>query len=214
MTTQGAVTEPHGFTPNPAFMVPGLDDSAWADTPTWAPKIQETIGGTPDPMRTGHLRTRDYAVHPADPPADFYLGAHGPGRDRMLRHGVEYQDAVGWTVPAPRAKPQAPNPRSVVQPETRPLQRQSPNTYTFTRPFDQGIARQLNGVHFSMADHRREYPIMGMQPVKRRRNTFRVEPAPWDSDIVDMPTGASGSPYAGAGPIQAVDVPSSRNWRL
>jgi hypothetical protein len=36
-----------------------------------------------------------------------------------------------------------------------------------------------------MADHRREYPILGMAPVNSRRNTYRVEPTPWDINIVD-----------------------------
>src|SRR3546814_10876093 len=73
----------------------------------------------------------------------------------------------------------------------------SPRSYTFTRPFDSlnrnyanvsiGSARQLNGQHFSMADHRREYPILGIKPNHLRRNTYRLDPSPWDADLIDVP---------------------------
>src|SRR3546814_8656870 len=66
-----------------------------------------------------------------------------------------------------------------------------------SRPFDSlnrnyanvsiGSARQLNGQHFSMADHRREYPILGIKPNHLRRNTYRLDPSPWDADLVDVP---------------------------
>jgi hypothetical protein len=212
MTTPGS-NDVHGFTPNPRFVAPGLNDRDWADTPNrnWAPDIDAVIGGTPDPMRTGRLRTRDYQADPAHPESEFFLGVNGPGREKMQRHGVEMQDADGQFVEAPVKIEQAPNPRSIVQPEPRLTSRMSPHTYTFTRPFDQHIAREFNGVHFSMADHRREYPILGMAPVTRKRNTFRAEPAPWDQNLVDMPVDSGA--YQ-PGPIQAVDVPATRNWRL
>ncbi len=201
-----------GMVPNPAYVVPspGVENPRdWADEP-------EITGahdpGIPDPMRTGRLRTRDYRPHPADPPQDFWLGVHGPGREYIARHSLEYLDADGRDAEAPRLKPQTRNPRETVAPEPRPTNRMSPSTWTFTRPFDQHAARQLNGVHFSMADHRRSYAILGMEPVRRRRNTFRAEPAPWDSDLVDMPNDAG---YGNLpGPVRAVEVPATRNFRL
>lgn len=217
MTAPGVPNGLRGFTPNPAYAVPseGGNPPEWHDSPinAWAPKADGTIGSTPDPMRIGRTKTADYRPNAADPPEDFWLGAHGPGRERMLRHGVEFQDADGLAADIPQLKPQAPNPRSVPTPEPRPTNRMMPKSYVFTRPFDQHAARQNNGLHFSMADHRRAYPILGMEPVRRRRNTFRAEPAPWDSDLVDMPNDAANNPYR-PGPIVAFDVPSTRNFRL
>ena len=217
MTAPGVPNGLRGFTPNPSFAVPTEGENArdWNDSPvnSWAPKLDGTVEGTPDPMRIGIRQTRDYRPNPHDPPEDFWLGARGPGRDKIQRHGVEYNDSDGMAADVPQLKPQAPNPRSIVQPEPRPTNRLSPRTHTFTRPFDQHSARQLNGMHFSMADHRRTYPILGMEPVKTRRNTFRAEPAPWDSDLVDMPTDAANNPYR-PGPVQAVEVPATRNFRL
>ncbi len=207
-----------GMIPNPAFAVPspGSDNAGdWHDSPVnaWAPKLSNSLEGTPDPMRIGVRPTRDYRPNPADPPENFWLGVHGPGREKIGRHGVEFQDADGMYVDAPRLKPLAPNPRSTPAAEPRLTSRMSPHNYTFTRPFDQHAAREFNGLHFSMADHRRTYPILGMEPVRRRRNTFRAEPAPWDSDVVDMPNDVNTNPYAGA-QVTAFEVPATRNFRL
>ncbi len=203
MTTPGVI-------PNPAFAVPSPGTEpppGWSNTynQAWASPAEN------DPQRLGTQPTRDYRPHPADPPENFWLGVRGPGRERIQRHGVEYQDADGMAVDAPSLKPQARNPRETTAPEPRPTNRMSPRTYTFTRPFDQHAARQLNGSHFSMADNRRTYPIMGMAPVRRSRNTFRAIPEPWDANLVDMPSDVGGSR---PGPIVAVDVPSTRNFRL
>jgi len=64
-----------------------------------------------------------------------------------------------------------------------------------------------------MADHRRNYEIGGMQPATSRRNTFRIEPTPWDTDIVDMPPNVA--PVAAQARIQSVEVAyGTRNFRL
>ena len=96
----------------------------------------------------------------------------------------------------------------------------SPRRYSFTRPFDQGTkgngARQLNGQHFSMADHRRDYPILGMRPWNQHRNTYRVDPAPWDAEMYDVPPESTMGAVTN-GRIQAVDVPGdsgNRSYRL
>lgn len=44
------------------------------------------------------------------------------------------------------------------------------------------------GAHFSMADHRRNYPVLGMEPIRERRNTYRVDPPPRDVTIQDRPS--------------------------
>lgn len=135
--------------------------------------------------------------------------------DDKSRHSVEKIDADGWTEAKgvmPNDRRWADNPRITPQPETRNTQQMAPTTYNFTRPFDQGYARTFNGTHFSMADHRRNYEVMGMAPVTSRRNTFRQEPVPWDTDIVDMPANAEPElPYAR---YSTPEVPLNRNWRL
>ena len=203
--------------PNPPFAVPegeGTRDARdWSDTPDahWAPNLTPVPGGTPDPMRTMLMPTRDYRPDPRRHSKEFYLGVNGPGRDEVQRHGVETWDTDGKTADVPIPRRFADDPYETTEP--RPTNRMSPSTYTMTRPFDQRFARRLNGEHFSMADHRREYPIMGQQPPIRRRNTWRAEPAPWDANLVDMPNDAAGNPFR-PGPIQAVEVPATRNFRL
>jgi hypothetical protein len=67
-------------------------------------------------------------------------------------------------------------------------------SYRFFRP---GFGLQVpyplinTGAHFSMADHRRNYPVLGMEPVAERRNTYRTDPPPRDVTIQDRPPPAS-----------------------
>lgn len=104
---------------------------------------------------------------------------------------------------------------------TRPTQTSSPSNYRFMRPFDQfnrpfedmvaGTARHLNGEHFSMADHRRDYEILGMAPARTTRNTYRLEPTPWDENLVDQPPAYSQTDMR----IETVDVPTAnKSYRL
>lgn len=114
------------------------------------------------------------------------------------------------------------NPRRFTSPDPRPTTGDSPSNYKFTRPFDQfnrthgddpptGSARSLTGFHFSMADHRREYDILGMAPQRTGRNTYRLEPTPWDEHVTDLPPSYSQV----EGRIQSVDVPgANRSYRL
>lgn len=186
-------------------------------TNAWAPKLTQQPGGYPDPQRTMQLNTNDYRPTPlTENPDHWWKGPKGPGREIQERHNsTEYVDADGWEMTRPLwgAKRAAPDPRRTPPPETRLTQKMSPSRYSFTRPFDQHAARRLNGIHFSMADHRRTYPIMGMQPVVNRRNTYRLDPAPYDTDIVDTAPAASYVPDAR---LRQVELPlsSNRSWRL
>lgn len=53
-------------------------------------------------------------------------------------------------------------------------------------------ARYLNGEHYSMATHNSLNPYGpstdGMDPVRKSRNTYRLDPQPWDSGLNDAPT--------------------------
>ena len=202
---------------NSAFAVPteGTDAPGWLDSPTgaYAPRLDSVPGGTPDPMRGRTLPTRDYRPDPRHAPTYFWTGPHGPGVDYLQRHGEEFLDADGIEATRPTARPQARNPREIPPPEPRPTNRLSPHNFLFTRPFAQDTERYYTGEHFSMADHRRTYPILGMNPPPYRRNTYRSEPVPWDTDIVDRP---APQPSYSPGRIIAYDLPpmSNSTWRL
>lgn len=89
-----------------------------------------------------------------------------------------------------------------------------PTTYEFTRDMNQWRGEKvLNGTHFSMADNIRAYPVGGMEPARERnrRNTFRLNPPPWDSQMVDMPT-PSELPVVNFNSPSA--SPSNRAYRL
>jgi hypothetical protein len=126
--------------------------------------------------------------------------------------------AVGWSEYkgiAPGDRRFEDNPRLNFSAEPRPTQQLSPRRYSFTRPFGNNTskvgAKHFTGVHFSMADHRRNYEIYGMQPVFNRRNTYRLEPQPWDTNVVDMPPDES----VVSARITSVDiVPRAAGWRL
>lgn len=189
------------------YAAPGINEpNGTLDNPNapYAVALHEEINSTPDPFRLGHIVQRQTYPVGGTPPEEYYRGR---GADVMARHSVELQDADGWEESKGTYKRFAANPRSVPVPEDRPTMRMAPRSYSFLRPL-WGSPRALNGEHFSMADHRRTYDIHGTQPVRTWRNTYRIDPTPWDSNIVDVPP-ANDAPVPQA--IQAIDVPPSRN---
>lgn len=197
----------------------------------WAPSLRLSPATIPDTSRLGTTPRHDYRPDPTRPPEEFW-NRTGEADRRVRYDESEHQEAVGWAETKVRPGDMspgisvyarwAPNPRSTPPPEPRVTQQLSPANYSYTRPFDQlnrgnaqdglmGSARHLSGQHFSMADHRREYPILGMAPQRARRNTYRIEPAPWDADIVDMPE----QPHVTEARVMSPDVEyTSRSWRL
>ncbi len=128
---------------------------------------------------TGGRSTRP---DPSRPPDEYWAG--NIRLEDFARHGLyEAVDPGLDTVVAPVVKRFAERP--IAPPPERWTALTNPHSYNFARPFDQELARSLNGSHFSMADHRRNYPILGMEPAISRRNTLRVEPPPYDTEIVD-----------------------------
>lgn len=199
-----------------AFAVPALEEGApYVDDPGngWAPPVYRMPPG-------GSQQVYDYRADPAHP-RDTYRYRDA---DDSRRHSVEDQDADGWQEQkGGSGKAIAPDPRRNPPPEDRLTMKMAPRSYSFTRPFDQlnrsygdaqvGTARQLNGVHFSMADHRRTYDILGMAPAQRtRRNTYRLMPPPWDTNLVDLPPEME-LPNAR---VRSVEIPPSgnRSYRL
>lgn len=214
-------TEPEAGVPDVAvqqtnaYAVPPLSaGDAYIDEFGWAPSLatRTSTVEVPSAQRLMTVPRRDYRPDPAQPPEVFWDRINA---DVGQRESVVKGTATGWTIPSGLStgdRRWADNPRLTPPPEPRPTNRLGQNTWTQTRPFDRG-AKRFNGMHFSMADHRRKYDILGMRPAVSRRNTYRIEPAPWDIDVVDMPpAGGQDTPDA---IIRSVEItPSARAMRL
>jgi hypothetical protein len=143
---------------------------------------------------------------------DFYRLAGRAGDDN--RHNTLSQETI--VTDFPNAEIEKPHHNAVV-PRPAPVERWTAHGHkelgSYTRPFDQVVRRRFTGDHFSMADHRRDYPIFQMTPVNQRRNTFRLEPAPWDTNLVDM---VDTDPPATSGYQSTVaqNAPTNRSYRL
>lgn len=204
--------------PNPRYAAPtdGGDGPGYVDSPVgaWSNTLRNAPGDTPDPLREQQYPVRDYRPDPRVGADYFWTGPRGPGTEKILRHGVEYQDGDGMAALPPGRHVIGPDPRWFPPEEPRPTSRLSPHTYVFTRPYDQDIERSFTGDHFSMADHRRVYPVLGMQPPPFKRNTYRADPVPWDVGRVDMPAPAFNR--TAGGQVRAFDIPPSggQSWRL
>lgn len=196
-----------------AYAAPTLEaGDAYNDEFGWSPRsLRPSAVETPSAQRLGTIRRFDYRPDPLRAPEEWY---NRNARDENARHSVEDVDADGWTESKGITEGDrrwAPNPRSVPPAESRRTQQMSPSSYFFVRPFDQHAARQFNGHHFSMADHRRDYEILGMSPVRNSRNTYRLEPTPWDIDVVDVPPVQEPT----SARLTAVELPyGPRSWRI
>lgn len=200
-----SVSTHNAMGPNSAFIVPpdGTDARSGA-TQDWAPRIGGTFAAGTDAHRLG-----TYPRHDMRPDAKHSRDQHYRplDADEALRHSVEDIDTDGFTE-RKGFHGLAPDARRTPVGESRPMQAQSPTTWSFTRPFDRRFARQFNGMHFSMADHRRNYEIHGQAPVRTARNTYRIMPEPWDRNVVDLPPMGDGVPQ---GRITSIDVAPARN---
>jgi hypothetical protein len=197
----------------------------------WAPVLEAGDDGkTPSKQRITNSEGHDYRPSPfTDPPSHWWLGP-GPGRENYVRTGnVENVDGDGWAMYRPPTgtspwKEAADNPRRHPPAEPRPTNLMAPKTYAYTRPFDSGglpksPTKLFNGIHFSMADHRRNYQIYGMKSPATRRNTYRLDPAPWDQNIVDLGSGDLPVAQEYNARLTQVDVPPTtarvgKSWRL
>jgi hypothetical protein len=196
--------------PNPAY-VPESGNHEYVFPFGWATKLATKIGGTPDAQRERGERT--YTVRPDgdEPPTRFY----GPlDAETKRRESITGTDAVGWQEQTGEYLP-GPDPRwNPPSDKDRLTSGMSPASYSFHRPFDQlskgNGARTFNGMHFSMADHRRNYPIGEMDSAKSYRNTYRASPIPWDADTYDAPEAQT----IESSVTPAVTYSPPRNYRL
>lgn len=78
----------------------------------------------------------------------------------------------------------------------RPTSGVNPNEWEQHRIYGAGYKGigtiDLNGEHFSMAQHRHDYEHFGMAPVRSWRNTYRLDPQPWDANLTDSPSNTEG----------------------
>jgi len=204
-------TTPDYGQPDSAYAAPDIHkDAPYNDEFGWSVHMRLGVENTPDAMRELDFPVRDMRPPGNTSPQPYYRTLDA---DEKQRESVTDTDGNGWEEQKGSYKI-GPNPREIPPPETRLTERMSPASYSFTRPFDQlskgNGARSLTGIHFSMADHRRDYEILGMRPWSAHRNTFRVDPAPWDADMYDVPPVDTQGTYVN-GRVQAVDIPSSGN---
>lgn len=213
----GAADNPYaGIGTDPAFRMDADGaDAPYSDYNTFAPRLgSDGLGSVPDPSRLDRTVRHDSRANLRNP-WKWWEKKTGDNNDRHA--AAEEVDADGFTV-RQSVTHFAADPRWDVSDNPRPTGRMSPHTYSFMRPFDQSYSRKLTGEHLSMADHRRSYDVnqFGMEPVSRGRNTYRIEPKPWDNDIVDEPDNPNdGLPYQH---VDQFSVPgsatSARKWSL
>ncbi len=187
----------------------------------WSPRLAPNGSTTdlPASQRLGTIPRMDMRPKANRPPEEYWDPI---GADHGSRDSAGTPKPLPWEELKSIPKQAALSPYRTPVPEPRITNKLTPAGYSYTRPFDQlnrthggdpatGSARHLNGVHFSMADHRRNYEILGMAPQRTRRNTYRIEPGAWDEAIVDVPAPVTQS-YAET--LHSVAAPARRSYRL
>lgn len=196
----------------------------------WAPKLAPRTSAqeTPSAQREMTIPIYERQSNPQSPSDRGGLW-DVLQRDRAHRIAVQAvaETSTGWqSDPGIKGGDArwADNPRHHPPGEPRITSRLGQNTFSYVRYFDQlnrthagdpptGSKRTFNGMHFSMADHRRNYQILGMQPPRSRRNTYRLDPTPWDVGVVDMPPADTYNVPAAS--ITSYEIPApSRSLRL
>ncbi len=193
-----------GSAPNPSgqfrlggpgrYSVPDIPDTTDPDyTDGFSPTISVagSSDGTqlPDNIRTGRRKP------PENDPNDKAYNARRAS-DFLRRHSVEV-----FSPAQPRIRQERPyTPRIPDQvdekPPTRPTATRAPADALVTRPWHvpRNAADAVGEgarLHFSLADHRRKYPIMMQQPRGGTgNNIFRKQPVPWDATLYVAPEAA------------------------
>lgn len=89
----------------------------------------------------------------------------------------------------------------------------NPAGYEFQRPYDVSSAKHLNGNRYSQAEHPHDYQYTGITTSGMRRNTYRIDPGPWDTDVIDRP--GTTDPTTAATYTQPTTVPIRKtSYRL
>lgn len=162
-----------------AMEIPDLQDG-------FAPTLQPDFAdppGSPDPIR---MNRREPPPTTYEPERSVHRGV-----DFLRRLSVETQHSTGWRVEQDWDQvPLDPSRVAMAQDKlpTRPTAVMGQNTYLHLRGDFPERPPYCTGEHFSFADHRRLNLIMGQRPRDRMGvNTYRKEPAPWDSGLQVLP---------------------------
>lgn len=150
------------------------------------------VGGTPDPFRTGQIKEQGYNL-------TGYPDLDRGSTDWEQRHDDEGQESLdkgrvlGYSKEFDLSSYRNP-PEGI-----RPTQLLNPNNYGYEKPLDVGVIgeQHLSGMRYSLADFARDGQRLGGQaPFRPLRNTYRVEAAPWDQNLVDIPDPSIGDSSA------------------
>lgn len=169
---------------------PPIEGKGFANPTGGAPYVSAHHGGLDGTAPTVLNPTPETGLKSISPPADKppqdYYNRRNAWRIDDYRHDQQSEPQRPQTVI--RRHP-ADDPKREPPPPSRPTAFHSPSGSQFVvdRPLGLRMPLQLNGNHFSMATMRRAYPIAGMSPARRFRNTWRLEPSPRDAQNVDMP---------------------------
>lgn len=181
----------YGDGPDP--VAPSYDDPHPGSQSLYGNPGAPTVGR--DFPTMGQIAEDGRRADPRQNPSDTKEYWERRDADDKARHGVEYvvPTGISTAIPTPRlARRWQPAP-----PPERPTGVSHPELDSFANPSATGgTPREFNGAHFSMASNQREYDILGMQPMRSRRNTYRAEPTPWDTDVIDRPASGDYTPEA------------------
>lgn len=159
------------------YAIAELVDAPYNDTFGWAPS------NTTDSYRLGSQPLRDFREGPDD--TQSFHGSRDAGeRARESETSLNAVPVSGVVLSAPRF---APNPRSIPVAPDRVTATLRPSFWAFFRNMLGRTPHRLNGTHFSMADHARNYEILGMAPQRSSRSTYRAESPTNGLSVVDMP---------------------------
>lgn len=190
-----------GAAPNPSgryrmggpgrYSVPDVPDSTdpeWTDG--FSPEIA-TAGSADGTKLPDNIRTGRRKPPPNDPNDARYSALRSS--EKLRRHAVE--DVRLGQYPIRQERPYTPPIPDQVQEKapTRPTAKMAPTDNLMVRPWHipRNAAEALGPnatLHFSMADHRRTYPIMMMQPRGGIGiNNISAKPVPWDAELYAAP---------------------------
>lgn len=180
--TTSADIPPAGLDDLHSFVKPASGSYPWVGAaPDWSPRAATTEFPTVAGQQSA-------LVHYDRSPADENPAAYWQARNssRLARGTVEQLTGHQFDATGGSGLHRAPDPRWNPPLPSRAMP--SPSQYRFSRPFDQRFPHRLNGVHSSMADMRRSYAVGGMNPIRRGRNTYRLEPPTRDISSADYPS--------------------------
>lgn len=168
--------------------VPDSTDPDW--TVGYSPELAN--GGSPD----GTALPSDIRVGTREPPPNDpndRLYNQIVYSDENKRYNDQSMRYTGWKVQQHKVPP-GQNPmwtqeRMPVRPtaDTAPMGTEFKRYWHVPRSVTDAVGPDAI-THFSMADHRRVYEIMGQKPQGRLgTNTYRASPRPWDEDLYTVP---------------------------